>query len=88
MGLVILIIVGALLGWLGSIVVQREHRTGILVLVFAGIAGAIVGGLLEGGVPLLTGIAASQILWAMLGSTMAIAIAHLLAVNLGDGAYR
>ena len=88
MGLLILIIIGALLGWLGSIVFQREHRVGISTCMCAGLAGAIAGGVLSGSVPLLVGISAGQLVWAVIGALGAIGVAHLIGLNLGDGAYR
>ncbi|GMM91992.1 hypothetical protein [Qipengyuania sp. MTN3-11] len=86
MGLVILVITGVLLGWLGSIVIQREHRTGIWTCVGAGVAGALAGGALSGNVPLLAGISPMQLLWALIGALAAIALADLIATRLGDGA--
>ena len=51
MGLVFLIVLGALLGWLAAIVMRAERGRGILLNVAAGIGGALVTGLLVG--PLL-----------------------------------
>jgi uncharacterized membrane protein YeaQ/YmgE (transglycosylase-associated protein family) len=76
MGLIILIIVGALLGWLGSIVFRRESRSGILTCMLAGTAGALAGGALNGSVPLLAGIAPMQLIWAVLGASVAVVAAH------------
>ena len=88
MGLLILTIIGALLGWLGSIVFQREHRVGILTCTLAGVAGAIGGGALTGSVPLLAGVGPMQLVWAVVGALLAIGVAHLIGSTLGDGAYR
>ena len=51
MGLVFLIVLGALLGWLAAIVMRAEQGRGILLNVAAGIGGALVTGLVVG--PLL-----------------------------------
>jgi uncharacterized membrane protein YeaQ/YmgE (transglycosylase-associated protein family) len=50
MGLVFLIVLGALLGWLAAIVMRAEQGRGILLNVAAGIGGALLGfgSLLEG----------------------------------------
>lgn len=46
MGLLSWIIFGALAGWAASLLVGRGHRMGCLANVIAGVAGAVVGGLL------------------------------------------
>lgn len=73
MGLLIVLIVGATLGWLASIVVDREDRTGTASCVIAGALGAVVAAVMAGEVPLLTGISPAQLLFGVLGSLIAIA---------------
>jgi uncharacterized membrane protein YeaQ/YmgE (transglycosylase-associated protein family) len=48
MDLVIQLIVGGVIGWLGSIVVKTNAQMGILANVVVGIVGAGLGGLLAG----------------------------------------
>jgi uncharacterized membrane protein YeaQ/YmgE (transglycosylase-associated protein family) len=51
MGLVFLLMVGGLLGWLAAIIMRAETSRGIAFNIAAGIAGALVAGLVIG--PLL-----------------------------------
>lgn len=76
MGLVIVMVVGAILGWLASIVVERDDRVGTAVCALAGVAGAIVAAVLAGDIPLVSGLSPTQLLWATLG-----AIASIVAIN-------
>lgn len=55
MGLLFMIVVGAILGWLAAIVLKIEAPRGILFNMAAGIAGALLAGLVVG--PLLLGSA-------------------------------
>ena len=70
MGLVFLVVLGAILGWLAAIVMHAEHARGMLLNVAAGVGGALLTGLVLGpvldgrnGIPgLLTALAGSVIL--------------------------
>ena len=44
MGLIILIVVGGILGWLASIVMRTDGQQGIFLNVIVGIVGAFLGG--------------------------------------------
>jgi uncharacterized membrane protein YeaQ/YmgE (transglycosylase-associated protein family) len=55
MGLLFMLIVGAILGWLGAIVLRIEAPRGILLNIAAGVVGALLMGLFIG--PLLLGSA-------------------------------
>ena len=44
MGVVFLVIVGSVLGWLAAIIMRTEHKRGILLNVAAGIGGALLTG--------------------------------------------
>jgi uncharacterized membrane protein YeaQ/YmgE (transglycosylase-associated protein family) len=48
MGLVFLLVIGGLLGWVAAIIMRAETRRGIGFNVAAGIAGALVAGLVIG----------------------------------------
>jgi uncharacterized membrane protein YeaQ/YmgE (transglycosylase-associated protein family) len=82
MGVVFLVLVGSILGWLAAIIMRSEHRRGILLNVAAGIGGALLTGLVIG--PLL-GLghaldgrhSIAVLLTALIG-----AIVLLLAINL------
>ena len=51
MGVVFLVVVGSILGWLAAIIMCTEHRRGILLNIAAGIGGALLTGFVVG--PLL-----------------------------------
>lgn len=55
MGLLFMIVVGAILGWLSAIILRIESARGILFNIAAGVAGALLTGLFVG--PLLLGSA-------------------------------
>lgn len=82
MGLVFLIVIGGMLGWLAAIIVRAETGAARLRNIAVGIAGALVAGLvinpLIGGSNLLAGqYGVDALLLALTGP-----IAVLLAVNL------
>lgn len=82
MGLVFLVVFGALLGWLAAIVMRAEDSRGLSLNVALGITGALVAGLgvhpLLGGSSLLEGrYSVDGLLTAFFGS-----LAVLLAANL------
>ena len=82
MGLVYLIVIGGMLGWLAAIIVRAESGPARLRNILIGIAGALVAGLivnpLIGGSDLLEGqYSVDALLIALVGS-----VAVLLAVNL------
>ena len=77
MGLIFLIVVGALLGWLGSIMLRREDRGAILTLVGAGIVGALVAAAVLGNAALLSAVGPIDLLWAVIGAVAAIIVADL-----------
>ena len=68
MGLIILIVTGALLGWLATIALQIEDGRGILRNVVAGIVGSLGVGLATSGGVFLGAIRASTLLWAVAGA--------------------
>lgn len=72
MGLFIVMIVGAIFGWLIAIVVERDDRLGSAVCMLSGATGAVLGALLAGDVPLLAGVSPVQLLWAVVGAVLAI----------------
>ena len=51
MGVVFLVVVGSVLGWLAAIIMRTEHVRGILLNIAAGIGGALLTGFVIG--PLL-----------------------------------
>jgi uncharacterized membrane protein YeaQ/YmgE (transglycosylase-associated protein family) len=51
MGVVFLVVVGSIFGWLAAIIMRTEHKRGILLNIAAGIGGALLTGFVIG--PLL-----------------------------------
>ena len=78
MGLVIVIVVGAILGWLAAIVVDRDDRVGAAICALAGTVGSVAAAVLVGDVPLAIGVSAAQLLWGVAGAVLAI-----VAINAG-----
>lgn len=78
MGLVIVVVVGAILGWLAAIVVERDDRAGAAICVLVGAVGAAA---LTGDVHLAVGISASQLLWSVVGALLAIVAINAAAVT-------
>lgn len=81
MGLLILIVMGATLGWLAAIVLQSDSRDGILRNVGAGMVGAIVAGSIINPKSVLSGISATALLLAMVGAAVLIALANLMRLK-------
>lgn len=82
MGLIILVIVGGILGWLASIVMRTDAQQGILLNVVVGIVGALLAGLilnpLVGGGNIMRGdFSASSLLVSFLGAVVLLAIVNL-----------
>lgn len=75
MALILLIVIGGVLGWLGSIATRVEDRTGILRLMGAGISGALLAGLLTNQGSVLGGLRLEALIAAS-----AAAVAALLAM--------
>jgi uncharacterized membrane protein YeaQ/YmgE (transglycosylase-associated protein family) len=78
MGLLFMIIVGAILGWLGSIVLRIEAPRGVLLNIAAGLGGALLTGLfiapLVGGASLLDGnYSVGSLLLSLVGAIVVVA---------------
>lgn len=83
MGVLYLVIVGAILGWLAAILLQAENREGLKRNLGAGLAGALITGLivspLVGSGSLLSGTyRVTALLLSVLGSVALIAAVNLL----------
>ena len=74
MGLIILIVAGALLGWLATIALRVETGREILKNVLAGTLGSLVLGVATSGGILLGSIRASSLLYALFGAIAFIAL--------------
>lgn len=83
MGLLIVLIVGGILGWLASIVMRTDGQQGIILNVVVGIIGAVLGGFLLtpliGGAPITTGaLDVRSLLVSFLGAIILLAIVNLV----------
>lgn len=78
MGLIILIVTGALLGWLATIALQIEDGRGILRNIVAGLLGALIVGVATSGGVFLGAIRASTLMWAMLGAIVLIGLYNVM----------
>jgi uncharacterized membrane protein YeaQ/YmgE (transglycosylase-associated protein family) len=78
MGLIILVVVGGLLGWLASIVMRADARQDILLNVAIGIVGALVAGLASNDGPVLAGVSAMALVIGFAGALATLLLANLL----------
>lgn len=83
MGLIILIIIGGILGWLASIVMRTDAQQGILLNVVVGIVGALLAGFILnpmiGGGNIMNGdFSGSSLLVSFLGAVVLLAIVNLV----------
>ena len=81
MGLIVLLIVGGIIGWVASMIMR--DNTGIILNIVVGIVGAILAGFivtpLIGGAPITSGIISVQsILVSLLGAIVLLAIVNLV----------
>tara|TARA_B100001179_G_scaffold203099_1_gene165083 strand:+ start:651 stop:905 length:255 start_codon:yes stop_codon:yes gene_type:complete len=77
MGLIILIIAGALLGWLASIFLQLEDGRSIARNILAGTIGSLIVGVATSGGIFLGSIQGITLLWAALGAVVVIGAYNL-----------
>lgn len=83
MGLIILVIIGGILGWLASIVMRTDAQQGILLNVVVGIVGALLAGfilnpMLGGGNIMNGDFSGSSLLVSFLGAVVLLAIVNLV----------
>lgn len=82
MGIIILLIIGGLIGWLASIVMRTDGQQGILLNIVVGVVGALLAGLLLnpliGGGNIMNGdYSVSSLLVSFLGAVVLLAIVNL-----------
>ena len=82
MGLIILLIVGGLIGWLASIIMRTDGQQGILLNIVVGIVGALLAGFLLnpliGGGNIMSGdFSGSSLLVSFLGAVVLLAIVNM-----------
>ena len=74
-GLIVILLLGGLLGWLGSVVLRQEDRRSIVVKAGLGMAGALLASLLVEGTSLLAGVSAWALFAAFVGAIVVV-MAH------------
>jgi uncharacterized membrane protein YeaQ/YmgE (transglycosylase-associated protein family) len=82
MGIILMLIVGGILGWLASMIMRTDAQQGVFLNVVVGIVGAILGGLLFSG--LIGGASITSrafdirsLLVSLLGAIVLLAIVNL-----------
>ncbi len=83
MGLIILILVGGVIGWLASMVMRTDAQQGVLLNVVVGIVGALLAGFILnpmiGGGNIMNGdLSASSLIVSFLGAVVLLAIVNLV----------
>jgi uncharacterized membrane protein YeaQ/YmgE (transglycosylase-associated protein family) len=79
MNLIIWLLIGALVGWLASIVMRTDAQQGTLLNIVVGIIGAMIGGFLLGG-PTINSNALNltAIVVSLVGAVVLLAIVNLV----------
>jgi uncharacterized membrane protein YeaQ/YmgE (transglycosylase-associated protein family) len=82
MGIILMLVIGGIIGWLASLVMRTDAQQGIVLNVVVGIVGALVGGFLLtpllGGSPITSGaFDVKSLLVSFLGAIILLAIVNL-----------
>jgi len=77
--LIVYLIIGGVVGWLGSVVMKTNAQMGILANIIVGIVGAALGGWLAGALGIATAGVGTWIV-AILGAMVLIAILRALGI--------
>lgn len=77
MGIVIILALGALIGWAGSILLRRESRSDVLATIVCGALGAVTLGVLAGDVDLLSQIEPGQLGWGFVGGLIGAVLGYV-----------
>jgi len=82
MGLIILLVVGGVIGWVASMIMRTDGQQGILLNIVVGIVGALLAGFivtpLIGGAPITSGVLNLQsILVSLIGAIVLLALINL-----------
>ena len=79
MGIIIWLIVGGVCGWLASLIMRTDAQQGIILNIVVGIVGAVIAGLLFGGVANMNnGITITTFLYSLVGAIILLAIVNLI----------
>ena len=82
MGLIVLLIVGGLIGWVSSMIMRTDGQQGIFLNIVVGIVGSMLAGFLItpliGGAPITSGVISIQsVVVSLLGAVVLLAIINL-----------
>lgn len=82
MGLIVLLVVGGLIGWVASMIMRTDGQQGIILNVVVGIVGALLAGFIVtpfiGGAPITSGALSIQsVLVSLVGAIVLLAIINL-----------
>lgn len=82
MGLIILLVVGGLIGWVASMIMRTDAQQGIFLNIVVGIVGSLLAGFLltplVGGAPITSGeVSVPSVLVSLLGAVVLLAIVNL-----------
>ena len=83
MGIIIVLIVGGLVGWVASMIMRTDAQQGVILNVVVGIVGALISGFivtpLIGGAPITSGVISIQsVLVSLVGAIVLLAIINLV----------
>ena len=82
MGIIILLVVGGVVGWLASLIMRTDAQQGLVLNVVVGIVGALLAGFvvtpLIGGAPITSGqISIQSVLVSLVGAVVLLGIINL-----------
>ncbi len=82
MGIIILLVVGGIVGWLASMIMRTDAQQGIFLNIAVGIVGALLAGFivtpLIGGAPITSGVISIQsFLVSLVGAVILLAIINM-----------
>lgn len=82
MGIIVLLIVGGLIGWVASMIMRTDAQQGVILNVVVGIVGALLAGIivtpLIGGAPITSGaISIQSIIVSLVGAIVLLALINL-----------
>lgn len=81
MGLIILVAVGAILGWLATIIMRIDGSQEILLNIAVGVSGALLAGMAIKGDSIIVGISAGALLVGVAGSILGLILLHVIRRN-------
>ncbi len=84
MGLIILVALGAILGWLATIIMRIEGQHEILLNVGVGVGGALLSGLAIKSDSIIVGISAGALLVGVAGSILGLILLNVIRRNTGN----